>query len=180
MAPATTSPTTSASGAAAAPRPPATGTAVPRPRSLTAFRASYEHQILLYLRNWRGSLFSNFAQPVLFLLAMGIGLGSYVDKNGSAATGGVPYIQFLAPALLVSTVLQGAASEGTVPGVAGRPRGRAGEGPFPVLAGFHWVRRYYAMYATPLTPRAIAFGQLAWGATHAAMVGSIFALVIVL
>src|SRR3974390_1961996 len=164
MAPATTSSTTSASGAAAAPRPPATGTSVPRPRSLTAFRASYEHQILLYLRNWRGSLFSNFAQPVLFLLAMGIGLGSYVDKNGSAATGGVPYIQFLAPALLVSTVMQGAASEGT----------------FPVLAGFHWVRRYYAMYATPLTPRAIAFGQLAWGATHAAMVGSIFALVIVL
>ena len=143
---------------------PATGDAVPSPDPAAGFRASYEHQILLYLRNWRGSLFSNFAQPVLFLLAMGVGLGAYVDKNGTGATGGVPYIQFLAPALLVSTVMQGAAGEGT----------------FPVLAGFRWVRRYYAMYATPLTPAAIAFGQLAWTITHAAMVGAIFALIIVL
>lgn len=140
----------------------ADGIAPPRP--VDAFVASFEHQVLLYLRNWRGSLFSNFAQPVLFLLAMGVGLGSYVDKGGANATDGVSYLQFLAPALLVSTVMQGAAGEGT----------------FPVLAGFHWVKRYHAMYATPLTPAAIAFGQLAWSALHALMVGGIFALVIVL
>jgi lipooligosaccharide transport system permease protein len=147
----------------AAPAIPA-NPAVERPRERSGYVAAYEHQILLYLRNWRGSLFSNFAQPALFLLAMGVGLGSYVDKGGSNATGGVSYLQFLAPALLVSTVMQGAAGEGT----------------FPVLAGFHWVRRYYAMYATPLTPRAIAFGQIAWNATHAFMVGTIFCLIIVL
>ncbi len=140
------------------------GSRVERPRPAAGYIAAYEHQILLYLRNWRGSLFSNFAQPALFLLAMGVGLGSYVDKGGSSATDGVPYLQFLAPALLVSSVMQGAAGEGT----------------FPVLAGFHWVRRYYAMYATPLTPHAIAFGQLAWNATHALLVGAIFCLVIVL
>jgi lipooligosaccharide transport system permease protein len=147
----------------AAPAIPATQ-AVPRPRAAAGYLAAYEHQILLYLRNWRGSLFSNFAQPVLFLLAMGVGLGSYVDKGGANATGGVSYLQFLAPALLVSSVMQGSAGEGT----------------FPVLAGFHWVRRYYAQYATPLTPEAIAFGQLAWNATHALMVGSIFCLIVVL
>ena len=147
----------------AAPAIPTTQ-AVPRPRAAAGYLAAYEHQILLYLRNWRGSLFSNFAQPALFLMAMGVGLGSYVDSNGSNATGGVSYLQFLAPALLISTVMQGAAGEGT----------------FPVLAGFHWIRRYYAMYATPLTPRAIAFGQLAWNATHALMVGAIFCVIIVL
>jgi len=138
--------------------------AIPQPGRASAYLAAYEHQILLYLRNWRGSLFSNFAQPALFLLAMGVGLGSFVDQNGTGSTGGVPYLQFLAPALLVSSVMQGAAGEGT----------------FPVLAGFRWVRRYYAMFATPLTPRAIAFGQLAWNATHALGVGSIFLLVILL
>lgn len=138
--------------------------AAPRDRHAEGYRAAYEHQVLLYLRNWRGSLFSNFAQPALFLLAMGVGLGSYVDRGGSDATGGVPYLQFLAPALLVSSVMQGAAGEGT----------------FPVLSGFRWVRRYYAMYATPLTPRAIAVGQLAWNATHALVVGAIFCLIIVL
>ncbi len=41
------------------------------------------------------------------------------------------------------------------------------------------MKRYHAMYATPLTPYAIAFGQLAWIATRATLVGTIFALVIV-
>lgn len=136
----------------------------PGAHRVNGYLVSYEHQFLLYLRNWQGSLFSNFAQPVLFLLAMGVGLGSYVDKGGSGATGGVPYLQFLAPALLVSSVMQGAAGEGT----------------FPVLSGFRWVRRYHAMYATPLSPYAIAFGQLAWTATHALMVGGIFCVVIIL
>jgi len=143
--------------------PAAVGSDVPRPRRADAFVASYEHQWLLYLRNWRGSIFANFASPVLFLLAMGVGLGSYVDKGGSTALGGVPYLQFLAPALLVSSVMQGSVFEGT----------------FPVMAGFRWVRRYHAMYATPLTPAAITFGQLAWIATRACMVGALFALAIV-
>jgi lipooligosaccharide transport system permease protein len=76
----------------------------------------------------------------------------------------VPYIVFLAPALLVSTVMQGAAFEGT----------------FPIIGGFHWNRRYHAMFATPLTPDAIAFGQIAWTATRSTMVGTIFCFVIIL
>jgi lipooligosaccharide transport system permease protein len=152
-------------GAARIDRPgPPTGSAVPRRRAIDGARAAYEQQLLLYLRTWRGSVFGSFAQPVLFLLAMGVGLGSYVDRAGSDVMGGVPYLQFLAPALLVSTVMQGGVFEAT----------------FPVLAGFHWVKRYHAMFATPLTPYAIAFGQVAWIATRATMVGAIFALVIVL
>ena len=146
------------------PQAPRTGDAVPRPNPLAAIRAAYEHQLVLYLRTWRGSIFGNFAQPVLFLVAMGMGLGSYVDRAGSDAMGGVPYLQFLAPALLASTVMQGAVFEAT----------------FPVLAGFTWIRRYHAMYATPLTPFAIAFGQLAWIATRATLVGAIFVVVVVL
>jgi len=131
---------------------------------MAGIRAAYEHQWLLYLRTWRGSIFGNFAQPVLFLVAMGMGLGSYVDRAGSDVMGGVPYLQFLAPALLASTVMQGSVFEAT----------------FPVLAGFTWIRRYHAMYATPLTPFAIAFGQLAWIATRATLVGAIFVVVVVL
>jgi lipooligosaccharide transport system permease protein len=134
-----------------------------------SFRASaaaaYEHQWLLYLRTWRGSIFANFAQPVLFLVAMGIGLGAFVDRGaGGEALGGVPYLQFLAPALLVSTIMQGSVFEAT----------------FPVMAGFHWTRRFHAMYATPLTPYAIAFGVMAWIASRATLVGAIFATVVLL
>ena len=133
--------------------------AVPTAGFIAGTLAAYEHALLLYRRTWRGSIFANFAQPVLFLLAMGVGLGSYVDKGaGAGALGGVTYLQFLAPALLVSTVMQGSVFEAT----------------FPVLAGFHWVRRYHAMYATPLSPYAIAAAQLAWIATRATLVGAIF------
>lgn len=144
---------------------PFTGGEVPVTTTRQMLVAVYEHQWLLYVRTWRGSIFGNFAQPVLFLVAMGMGLGSFVDAGtGGTALGGVPYLQFLAPALLVSTVMQGSVFEAT----------------FPVMAGFHWTRRYHAMYSTPLTPYVIAFGQLAWIATRATLVGAIFALVIVL
>ena len=146
------------------PGTPLAGDRLPRPNPLRTAFAAYEHQVLLYRRTWRGSIFGSFAQPVLFLVAMGVGLGSFVDRAGSDALGGVPYLQFLAPALLASTVMQGSAFEAT----------------FPVLGGFRWNRRYHAMYATPLSPYSIAFGQIAWIATRATMVGSIFALVIIL
>jgi lipooligosaccharide transport system permease protein len=143
---------------------PLTGERIPRQSALRSARIAYEHQLLLYRRTWRASVFGNFAQPVLFLVAMGVGLGSFVDRAGSGALGGVPYLQFLAPALLASTVMQGSAFEAT----------------FPILGGFQWNRRYHAMYATPLTPYSIAFGQIAWIATRATLVGTIFAIVIIL
>jgi lipooligosaccharide transport system permease protein len=143
---------------------PLRGDGVPRQSAVSAALAAYEHMWLLYRRTWRGSIFGSFAQPVLFLVAMGIGLGGYVDASNNSAMGGVPYIVFLAPGLLVSTVMQGAALEGT----------------FPILGGFRWTRRYHAMYSTPLTPDAIAFGQISWTATRSTIVGAIFCLVIVL
>jgi lipooligosaccharide transport system permease protein len=143
--------------ALAAPAPPR------RPTGLSAIAAAYEHHVLLYRRTWRGSLFGSFAQPVLFLLAMGIGLGSFVDRADSDVLT-VPYLQFLAPGLLASVVMQTSAFEAT----------------FPVLGGFRWVRRYHAMYATPLSPFAIAIAQIAWIATRATLVGAIFVLVMVL
>jgi lipooligosaccharide transport system permease protein len=134
-----------------------------RPTGLRAMGAAYEHHLLLYRRTWRGSIFGSFLQPVLFLLAMGIGLGSFVDRAGSDVLT-VPYLQFLAPGLLASVIMQTAAFEST----------------FPVMGGFRWVRRYHAMYATPLSAYAIAGGQIAWIATRATLVGIIFVAVIVL
>ena len=144
--------------------PPLRGRDVPSQDAVRGALAAYEHLWLLYRRTWRGSIFGNFAQPVLFLIAMGIGLGAYVNQANPASLQGIPYIQFLAPALLVSTVMQGSVFEAT----------------FPVIGGFRWVRRYHAMYAAPLTPYAIAFGQIAWIATRATLVATIFCLVILL
>ena len=53
---------------------PIPGSDLPATTTRQALVASYEHQLLLYVRTWRGSIFANFAQPVLLLVAMGIGL----------------------------------------------------------------------------------------------------------
>ena len=58
-----------------------------------------ELRAMQYRRTFRASLTSTFLNPVLFLLAMGVGLGTYVDRSGTAtqALGGLSYLQFLAP-----------------------------------------------------------------------------------
>lgn len=124
----------------------------------------YEHQFLLYRRTWRGSILTSFFSPILFLLAMGVGLGSYVDQGGTTMLGGVSYLAFLAPGLLASTVMQTASFEST----------------FPIMAGFVWTKRYHAMHATPIEPGEIALGQLTWSATRITLVGSLFVLVMAL
>jgi lipooligosaccharide transport system permease protein len=128
---------------------------------------AYEHHFLLYRRTWRGSLFSSFLSPVMFLLAMGVGLGTYVNRTGAgggalSSLGGLPpgitYLAFLAPGLMAATAMQTASFESM----------------FPVMGGFVWQRRYHAMFASPIQPAEIALSQLAWGATRLFIVTTIF------
>jgi lipooligosaccharide transport system permease protein len=101
----------------------------------------FEHRLAAYRRVWRGSVFSTFLIPVLFLLGMGISVGAYVNEGGSLA---VPYVDYIAPGLLASTVLQVAISEST----------------WPILGAFTWVRTYHAMRASPLRPKDLVGGEI--------------------
>jgi lipooligosaccharide transport system permease protein len=122
----------------------------------------FEHRFLQYRRTFRSSIFSSFVSPVLFLTAMGIGLGGYVSN--SAALDGVPYLVFLAPGLLAATAMQSASFEAT----------------FPIMGGLVWGRVFHAMYATPISARDIALGNLAWIAARLTLICAIFTFVIVL
>jgi lipooligosaccharide transport system permease protein len=121
-----------------------------------------EHRALQYRRTFRASIFSSFLSPTLFLAAMGLGLGTYVDQGGgNAALGDLSYVEFLAPGLLAATLMQGAAFEST----------------FPIMGGLVWNRVYHAMYATPIEARDVALGNLAWIAVRLTMVAVVFTLV---
>ena len=115
-----------------------------------------------YRRTFRASIFTSFLSPVLFLTAMGLGLGD-VRRRGSAALGGVPYLAFLAPGLLAAKAMQTAAFEAT----------------FPIMGGLIWNKIFHAMYATPISPRDIALGNLAWIALRLTLIATVFTLVIV-
>ena len=122
----------------------------------------FEHRYLQYRRTFRASIFSSFISPVMFLTAMGLGLGGYVSNSGSL--GGVPYLVFLAPGLLAATAMQSGSFEAT----------------FPIMAGLVWNKIFHAMYATPISPRDIALGNLAWMVARLTLIASIFTFVIVL
>ncbi|KJK42411.1 ABC transporter permease [Lentzea aerocolonigenes] len=97
-----------------------------------------------YRRNWRATAVSGFLTPVLFLVALGLGFGSQV--RSTALIGGVPYLQYLAPALAVVTAVQGATFEAT----------------YPVLSQFMWQKSFVAMVATPITPAQVLYSQMMW------------------
>jgi len=126
---------------------------------LSALRV-VEYCAMVYRRNWRGTLFSTFLTPVLFLTAMGSGLGSFVNagSGAQAAFGGISYAAFLAPGLLAATGMQTASFEST----------------YQIMARFRWNRVYHAMLATPVDTTSIVVGQLAWIAIRLTIVCSVF------
>jgi len=69
------------------------------------FRA-FSYWLLQYKRTWRGSIVISVANPLLFLLGIGAGLGKLVDHHGPAQIGGVPYVAFFAPGLLAASAMQ--------------------------------------------------------------------------
>ncbi len=124
----------------------------------------FEHRFLQYRRTFRASIFSSFLTPVLFLAAMGLGLGSYVDTDANPALGGISYLAFLAPGLLASTCMQSAAFEAA----------------FPIMSGLNWTRVFHAMYATPISGRDITLGNIAWIGVRMLLIATIFTIVIIL
>jgi len=111
-----------------------------------------------YRRTWRGSIYSSLLNPLLFLGAMGLGLGSLINARGDTAIGGVSYLTFLAPGLLAATAMTTAVGEST----------------YPVLASVKWVKTYQAATASPLRPADIFHGHMLFVALRLTMNCAIF------
>jgi lipooligosaccharide transport system permease protein len=96
------------------------------------------------MSKWLGAIISvSFGNPIIYLLAVGIGVGSLVDSNtGGNGIYGVSYITFLAPALLATAAIQAAMDETS----------------FPTLEGFVWNKSFYGMNSTQLTAGQIVDG----------------------
>src|SRR5256885_15016787 len=106
-------------------------------------RRAAEYWLTSYKSTWRGSVVSSIVSPVLFLTAMGIGLGGYVH-GGTGRIDGVRYAVFLAPGLLAAWGMQTAMGETT----------------WPVMGAIKWQKNYLAMLAAPLSVTDIMLGPL--------------------
>ena len=114
-----------------------------------------------YRRLWRASVWSSFLGPVFYLGALGYGLGSLVDKHGTASLGGVPYVQFVAPAILAFQAMNAGMSNAA----------------FPVYSAVHWSRIYIAARATQLRPADIFRGHAMFMALRVTMNSACFIVV---
>lgn len=129
---------------------------------------SVEGEWSRFRRAWRGSVFSAVLGPLLYLGAIGFGLGSLVDGGDALGTDGagraVTYLAFLAPALVAATGVQVA----------------AGEGVFGVNERIRWRGTWLTAIDTPLMPADLALGHLLWMGVRALLASVIYAVVAVL
>lgn len=120
-----------------------------------------EHNLIVYRRTWKGSLFMSFISPILFLAAMGFGLGGLISRGPVRTVDGLSYLVFLAPGLLVATAMQSGYVETT----------------YPIMARIQWERTYEGMLATPLRVFDVLAGEFGWLAFRLGLTSVAFFLV---
>ena len=98
------------------------------------------------------SIVGTMAEPILFFVAMGYGLGRFVDEIQ-----GQPYVAFIAPGLVASTAMYSAAFETTF-------------GSFTRLAE---QRTYEAIVMTPISVGQVVAGDILWAASKSVFAAAI-------
>ncbi len=116
-----------------------------------------ERELITFRRFWRTTLFMHFVTPLLFLAAMGLGVGGLV-RHHTGDVHGVSYLEFIAPGLLAGFAVQSAAMGST----------------WAVLAYHKWMGVYHAAVTTPIESTDVLGGFLLWLAIRTAMQATVF------
>ena len=98
----------------------------------------------VYTRNLLSNGFPPFVEPLVFLAGIGLGLGSYI-----AEMDGVPYVEYLATGLLVTTAMWTAAFECS----------------YGTFIRLEFEKVYDGMLAAPLTAENLIVGEIIWAGT---------------
>ncbi|MBI2083678.1 MAG: ABC transporter permease [Deltaproteobacteria bacterium] len=112
---------------------------------------------VVWSRYWWTSLIGAIGEPVLYFLAIGYGLGSFIESIE-----GMSYIQFLAPALICSSVMHSASFETTYSSFTRMDR----------------QKTYHSIAATPVSIREVIAGEILWGGAKSLVSGGIMFLAV--
>jgi lipooligosaccharide transport system permease protein len=112
----------------------------------------------VFMKTYKVNFFPPLLEPIFYLLALGIGLGSIVQ--------GIPgfssYIQFIAPALLAISMMNNSFFECT----------------YGSFVRMYYQKTFDAIIATPISIEEVIAGELLWGATRSLISASIVLAVI--
>jgi lipooligosaccharide transport system permease protein len=125
-----------------------------------AFRMA-DYWAVAYARTWKGSAISSFVVPFLYVLAMGVLLGGFIEGDPRKLEGATSYLAFVVPGLLAAGSMTRVFSEAT----------------YPVMGMIKWHRTYYGMIATPLGVPDIVFAHLAFMVFRVALSAAVFIVV---
>lgn len=121
-----------------------------------AFRV-WQRNFTVYTKLYKSSIALNFVEPILYLAALGLGLGAFVKEIN-----GVPYIKFIAPGIIASSSMFAAIYECT----------------YGTYVRMTYQKTFDAILATPVNLDDLVAGELMWGATKSLLYGAIIIIVI--
>lgn len=116
-------------------------------RNLTVYRKTYKFNIL-----------PNFFEPLIYLVAMGMGLGAYITRDLE----GFAYLPYIAPGLIVASAMNGGTFDST----------------YNVFVKMHFGRTYEAITATPINMEDAMVGEILWAMTRGLIYGVAFSIVV--
>jgi lipooligosaccharide transport system permease protein len=111
----------------------------------------------VWLKFYRASLIGNVGEPIFFLVALGYGLGRFMPELG-----GITYVQFLAPGIVLSSAMYSAAFECT----------------FGSFTRMTTQKTYDAIICTPVSIEEVIAGEVIWGATKSLVTGAVILVII--
>jgi lipooligosaccharide transport system permease protein len=120
-----------------------------------------ERNLLIYRHTWP-VIAAEIFEPLLYLVAFGIGIGGLVGDVPGLGDASVTYPQFVAPALLATAAMNGAMNETT----------------FNMYGKLRSDRTYQSILTTPMTVRAVAFGEVCWALLRGTLVTMAFLAVV--
>ncbi|MFC0557358.1 ABC transporter permease [Planotetraspora thailandica] len=119
-----------------------------------------ERNLMIYRHTWP-VLLAEIFEPMLYLLAFGVGVGLLVgDVPGLGAS--ISYPQFVAPALLATAAMNGAMNETT----------------FNMYGKLTTDKTYESILTTPMSVRSVALGEVFWALVRGAIVATVFLVVV--
>lgn len=118
----------------------------------------YDYWLTVYKRTWRGSVITSFVTPLLYVLAMGVLLGGFIEGDPAQLEGATTYLAFIAPGLVAATAMQLVFGETT----------------YPVMGMLKWQKIAFGMTSTPLGPVDVLNANLGYIVFRIASVCGVF------
>ncbi len=115
----------------------------------------------VFFKTWKTNFLPSILEPLLYLVAMGAGLGSLVASLQYAGQE-IEYIKFLAPGLVAISIMYGGFFECT----------------YGSFVRMHYQKTFDAIVATPVSIEDVIAGEILWGATKSFVNSTIVLLVI--